>query len=98
MNKLQTGSVYPWQTELERFIEQVESAPNRVNDGWTHQHKLAVLEKLVRAYALHQDETGAIIDPHSESERYYSTPPMRWLRRCWSKKVGMIYWNLLLRP
>lgn len=74
MNKLQTGSVYPWQTELERFIEQVESAPNRVNDGWTHQHKLAVLEKLVRAYALHQDETGAIIDPHSESERYYSTP------------------------
>ncbi|WDM24045.1 glycosyl hydrolase [Paenibacillus polymyxa] len=74
MNKLQTGSVYPWQAELERFIEQVESAPNRVNDGWTHQHKLAVLEKLVRAYALHQDETGAIIDPHSESERYYSTP------------------------
>lgn len=74
MNKLQTGSVYPWQTELERFIEQVESAPNRVNDGWTHQHKLVVLEKLVRAYALHQDDTGAIIDPHSESERYYSTP------------------------
>ncbi|MBY0021318.1 hypothetical protein J2W97_003199 [Paenibacillus jamilae] len=74
MNKLQTGSVYPWQTELERFIQQVESAPNRENDGWTHERKLAVLEKLVCAYALYQDENGAIIDPHSESERYYSTP------------------------
>ncbi|MDP1510782.1 glycosyl hydrolase [Paenibacillus sp. CMAA1739] len=74
MNKLHTGSVYPWQTELERFIEQVESAPNRENDEWTHERKLAVLEKLVRAYASYQDDNGAIIDPHSESERYYSTP------------------------
>ncbi|MBE0343316.1 glycosyl hydrolase, partial [Paenibacillus sp. 28ISP30-2] len=78
MNKLHTGSVYPWQTELEEFIEQLdeqlENGLNRVDDGWTHQRKLAVLEKLVRAYTPHQDENGAIIDPHSDSERYYSTP------------------------
>ncbi|MDQ0493510.1 hypothetical protein QOZ95_001668 [Paenibacillus brasilensis] len=74
MNKLHTGSVYPWQTELERFIEQLETTLNRVEDEWTRQRKLAMLEKLVRAYTPHQDETGAIIDPHSESERYYSTP------------------------
>ncbi|WP_431089150.1 glycosyl hydrolase [Paenibacillus sp. 8b26] len=78
MNKLHTGSVYPWQTELEEFIvqldEQLENGLNRVEDGWTHQRKLAMLEKLVRAYTPHQDENGAIIDPHSDSERYYSTP------------------------
>ncbi|WP_179032282.1 glycosyl hydrolase [Paenibacillus kribbensis] len=74
MNKLHTGSVYPWQTELERFLEQLEITRNRVEDSWTRQRKLTMLEKLVRAYTLHQDETGAIIDPHSESERYYSTP------------------------
>lgn len=74
MNKLHTGSVYPWQTELEEFIEQLENGLNQVEDGWTHQRKLAVLEKLVRAYTPHQDENGAIIDPHSDSERYYSTP------------------------
>lgn len=74
MNKLHTGNVYPWQAELEKFIEQLNMTPNRVGDGWTRQRKLAVLEKLVRAYIQHQDETGAIIDPYSESERYYSTP------------------------
>ncbi|MIP45651.1 glycosyl hydrolase, partial [Salmonella enterica] len=44
------------------------------SDGWNQARKLSLVESVVRAYTPYQDSEGAIIDPFSKAERYYSTP------------------------
>lgn len=43
-------------------------------DGWNRERKLALVQQIVCAYKKVQDHDGAIIDPYSGAERYYSTP------------------------
>lgn len=74
MSKYTSALTYPWKDELERYRTLAEQAGPAPADGWTRDRKLAFFESIVRAYTPYQDSHGAIIDPFSGVERYYSTP------------------------
>jgi len=68
------ASTYPWKDALDNYRKLAEEAGPAPSDGWNQARKLALVESVVRAYTPYQDSSGAIIDPFSEAERYYSTP------------------------
>jgi len=68
------ASTYPWKDALDKYRKLAEEAGPAPSDGWNQARKLALVESVVRAYTPYQDSSGAIIDPFSEAERYYSTP------------------------
>ncbi|MFB8377188.1 glycosyl hydrolase [Paenibacillus taichungensis] len=74
MSKYTAASTYPWRDALENYRTLAEEAGPAPSDGWNQARKLALVESVVRAYAPYQDSSGAIMDPYSEAERYYSTP------------------------
>lgn len=74
MSKYTAASTYPWRDALENYRTLAEKAGPAPSDGWNQARKLALVESVVRAYSPYQDSSGAIIDPFSEVERYYSTP------------------------
>ncbi|SEB25231.1 glycosyl hydrolase [Paenibacillus sp. 276b] len=74
MSKYTAASMYPWRDALENYRTLAEKAGPAPSDGWNQARKLALVESVVRAYTPYQDSSGAIIDPFSEAERYYSTP------------------------
>ncbi|RAW12318.1 glycosyl hydrolase [Paenibacillus taichungensis] len=74
MSKYTAASTYPWRDALENYRKLAEEAGPAPSDGWNQARKLALVESVVRAYTPYQDSSGAIIDPFSEAERYYSTP------------------------
>lgn len=68
------GTSYPWKRELEEFRALSAQADGIEPTGWNRKRKLALIEQIVRAYRVYQQENGAIEDPYSGRERYYSTP------------------------
>ncbi|OAX45455.1 hypothetical protein [Paenibacillus sp. AD87] len=74
MSKYTAASTYPWSNALENYRTLAEKAGPAPSDGWNQARKLALVESVVRAYTPYQASSGAIIDPFSEAERYYSTP------------------------
>lgn len=74
MSKYTAALTYPWIDALENYRTLAEKAGPVPSDGWNQVRKLALVESVVRAYTPYQDSSGAIIDPFSEVERYYSTP------------------------
>ncbi|MGN7415742.1 glycosyl hydrolase [Paenibacillus sp. SAF-068] len=74
MSKYTSASTYPWKNELERYRTLAEQAGTAPADGWNQDRKLVLVERIARAYRPYQDSDGAIIDPFSGVERYYSTP------------------------
>ncbi|QLG37312.1 MULTISPECIES: glycosyl hydrolase [unclassified Paenibacillus] len=74
MSEYKAASTYPWKDVLENYRKLAEEAGPASSDGWNQARKLALVESVVRAYTPYQDSSGAIIDPFSEAERYYSTP------------------------
>lgn len=74
MSEYTSASTYPWKDELEHYRTLAEQADPPPADGWNRERKLALVESVVRAYTPYQDSQGAIIDPFSGVERYYSTP------------------------
>ncbi|WFA83812.1 glycosyl hydrolase [Paenibacillus amylolyticus] len=74
MSEYTSASTYPWKDELEHYRTLAEQAGPPPADGWNRERKLALVESVVRAYTPYQDSQGAIIDPFSGVERYYSTP------------------------
>lgn len=74
MSKYTAALTYPWRDALENYRTLAEKAGPAPSEGWNQARKLALVESVVRAYTPYQDSTGAIIDPFSEAERYYSTP------------------------
>jgi hypothetical protein len=68
------ASTYPWKDALDKYRKLAKEAGPAPSDGWNQVRKLALVESVVRAYTPYQDSSGAIIDPFSEAERYYSTP------------------------
>ncbi|SLK08693.1 MULTISPECIES: glycosyl hydrolase [unclassified Paenibacillus] len=74
MSKYTAASTYPWRDALENYRTLAEEAGPAPSDGWNQTRKLALVESVVRAYTPYQASSGAIIDPFSEAERYYSTP------------------------
>lgn len=69
-----TREDYPWSVQAQEYLTALSSTEESVSSGWDRQRKLALLEGLVNAYKRHQDQHGAVIDPYSDQERYYSTP------------------------
>ncbi|MFS0859408.1 glycosyl hydrolase [Paenibacillus taichungensis] len=69
-----SDSAYPWKSELERFRTDAEQANLAEPSGWDRSRKIALIEEIVRAYSVYQQENGAVVDPFSGRERYYSTP------------------------
>ncbi|MDO7906856.1 glycosyl hydrolase [Paenibacillus sp. JX-17] len=68
---------YPWREMLEDYIHTAAADTESGSfepTGWSGERKLDLLLNLVTAYSVYQDELGAIIDPYSAAERYYSTP------------------------
>ncbi|PQP83812.1 glycosyl hydrolase [Paenibacillus sp. PCH8] len=74
MSNYTSSSTYPWKDELERYRKEAEQVGPAPADGWNLDRKLALVEQIVRAYTSYQDLQGAVIDPFSGVERYYSTP------------------------
>ncbi|WP_339258445.1 glycosyl hydrolase [Paenibacillus sp. FSL R5-0713] len=74
MSEYTSASTYPWKDELKRYRTLAEQAGPAPADGWNQDRKLELVESIVRAYTPYQDSDGAIIDPFSGVERYYSTP------------------------
>lgn len=74
MSKYTAALTYPWRDALENYRTLAEKAGPAPSEGWNQSRKLALVESVVRAYTPYQDSTGAIIDPFSDAERYYSTP------------------------
>lgn len=74
MSEYTAASTYPWKDALDKYRKLAEEAGPAPSDGWNQARKLALVESVVRAYTPYQDSSGAIIDPFSEAERYYSTP------------------------
>ncbi|MEK4054222.1 glycosyl hydrolase [Paenibacillus sp. FSL F4-0087] len=74
MSEYTAASTYPWKDALENYCKLAEEAGPAPSDGWNQVRKLALVESVARAYTPYQDSSGAIIDPFSEAERYYSTP------------------------
>ncbi|WP_440115529.1 glycosyl hydrolase [Paenibacillus sp. QZ-Y1] len=74
MSEYTCKSTYPWKDALESYRVLAEQAGPAPSDGWNQARKLALVENVVRAYTPYQDKDGAIIDPFSAVERYYSTP------------------------
>ncbi|MGC5775495.1 glycosyl hydrolase [Paenibacillus pabuli] len=69
-----SDAAYPWKSELERFRTEAEQAKHAESSGWNQARKIVLIEDIVRAYSGYQQENGAIMDPFSGCERYYSTP------------------------
>ncbi|MGQ8873687.1 glycosyl hydrolase [Paenibacillus sp. TSA_86.1] len=74
MSSYTATSTYPWQKELEQYRTLAAEAGPAPADGWNRERKLALVQQIVNAYTKVQDMNGAIIDPYSGTERYYSTP------------------------
>lgn len=74
MSRYTATATYPWKNELERYRTLVAEAGSAPADGWNRERKLALVRRIVCAYTEYQDNNGAIIDPYSGMERYYSTP------------------------
>ncbi|MGO4529871.1 glycosyl hydrolase [Paenibacillus sp. 2TAF8] len=74
MSSYTATSTYPWQTELEQYRTLASEAGPAPADGWSRERKLALVKQIVCAYTKYQNLNGAIIDPYSGIERYYSTP------------------------
>ncbi|MGV2885854.1 glycosyl hydrolase [Paenibacillus taichungensis] len=74
MSEYTAASTYPWKDALDNYRKLAEEAGPVPSDGWNQARKLALVESVARAYTPYQDSSGAIIDPFSEAERYYSTP------------------------
>lgn len=74
MSEYTAASTYPWKDALDKYRKLAKEAGPAPSDGWNQVRKLALVESVVRAYTPYQDSSGAIIDPFSEAERYYSTP------------------------
>ncbi|WP_433922386.1 glycosyl hydrolase [Paenibacillus taichungensis] len=74
MSEYTAASTYPWKDALDKYRKLAEEAGPAPSDGWNQARKLALVESVVRAYTPYEDSSGAIIDPFSEVERYYSTP------------------------
>lgn len=68
------SSSYRWADAADEYEQLLyQSQPLPASD-WTHERKVRMLSQMVDYYATHQQADGAIIDPYSEAERYYSTP------------------------
>ncbi|MDM5280314.1 glycosyl hydrolase [Paenibacillus silvae] len=74
MSNYTAASAYPWKTALEQYRMLAAEAGPAPADGWNRERKLALVQQIVYAYKKVQDHDGAIIDPYSGAERYYSTP------------------------
>nr|WP_154892048.1 glycosyl hydrolase [Paenibacillus xylanexedens] len=74
MSRYTATATYPWKNELERYRTLAAEAGSAPADGWSRERKLALVKQIVCAYTKYQDSNGAIIDPYSGIERYYSTP------------------------
>ncbi|WP_434748374.1 glycosyl hydrolase [Paenibacillus amylolyticus] len=74
MSSYTATATYPWHTELEQYRTLAAEAGPAPADGWNRERKLALVQQIVNAYTKIQDMNGAIIDPYSGIERYYSTP------------------------
>nr|WP_145406381.1 glycosyl hydrolase [Paenibacillus xylanexedens] len=74
MSNYTAASAYPWKTALEQYRMLAAEAGPAPADGWNRERKLALVQQIVHAYKKVQDHDGAIIDPYSGAERYYSTP------------------------
>ena len=67
-------SSYGWADEALAYEQQLQQSQPLPASDWTKERKVHMLSQMVDYYATHQQNNGAIIDPHSEAERYYSTP------------------------
>ncbi|WP_342553868.1 glycosyl hydrolase [Paenibacillus sp. FSL R7-0652] len=74
MNSYTAAATYPWRNELDRYRTAAVQAGPVPADGWNIERKLTLVKQIVCAYKKHQHGDGAIIDPYSGTERYYSTP------------------------
>lgn len=74
MSSYTATATYPWKNELEKYRALAAEAGSAPADGWSRERKLALIKQIVYAYTKYQDSHGAIIDPYSGMERYYSTP------------------------
>lgn len=74
MSSYTATATYPWKNELERYRSLATEAGPASADEWNRERKLALVQQIVCAYKKYQDSAGAIIDPYSGIERYYSTP------------------------
>ncbi|PYE43150.1 glycosyl hydrolase [Paenibacillus barcinonensis] len=74
MSNYTATATYPWDRELEQYRMLAAEAGPAPADGWNRERKLALIGHIVCAYKKTQDDDGAIIDPYSGAERYYSTP------------------------
>src|SRR5262245_43764022 len=66
----------PDEYPLARQVERFRSTPAGMLQatGLQRRDYLGLAHGIVRFFAVHQDERGAIIDPYSHKERQYATP------------------------
>ena len=74
MSHYTATTTYPWANELEQYRMMAAEAGPAPGDGWHRERKLELVRQIVCAYKKIQSSDGAIIDPYSGIERYYSTP------------------------
>lgn len=67
-------SCYGWADEAREYEQLLHQSQPLPASDWTHERKVKMLSQMVDYYATHQQADGAIIDPYSQGERYYSTP------------------------
>ncbi len=64
---------YRWQNNFQAYEDKLEQC-EPLESSWNLARRLRLLTRLVEHYRAYQQPYGAIHDPYSEQERYYSTP------------------------
>ena len=74
---------WPFSEKIDTFLIRQKEAPNIVNSGLSKNNYLQIIAGQVRVFQQYQNDSGRIVDPVENMEKYFTTP-------CYAHSVAVL--------